>query len=1551
MDFQDALDHSAGLKIPMPDSETLTRTRLDQVDIKEVERRGSPNTSPDLGNTYPSAHDPIESSDQEQRDEVYHDSRGEADPQRPTSERSNQGGSKAIPDDRPLGLAEVGHIVALKEYYQQRASSQQYALQNLTRTCGINGRLIPSLEHAHRAMADCYQNGDSTGFAKVYRTCENLVEACMDHPAEASLVSLEDPTDHRHAAPTSWYERLPPDCQEVIVSFLTNLRIDSNFLADRLSSLSFSELIELLGRSNTSRRPQSIFQGQPQLSTGGRSQSLPNQENELILVKLRNFYQGDPFFALSHGIFGTAFTKGSKEGLRKSRVWSTACARVIAEGRPGSDDFTTCTLDALFDSSKWSLKPQLETFITKVLLKGAFLVDPTSRESADLKEPLEIRNANAVIAKSNFFDQALKDLLGIITSSLPLTMLPEGLHTFITCILGKIRNAEVRTRARNFIVSKWFVSSILAQALTNPEEYGMMMCHHIGVTARNNILREISSRLQKQVYDVIFSWKFAGPILDRKMHSLTEQLLSKFDVSDAELGQKSTPPTQNLLSEEPVLMLNAHDVAGLIRALYPKLQDSASSANPSMAGSSTLVSESLWRGETGRSSAPSLSDLSLVGASAYRIEHSETWDAHLKPLDTKADNDATTLSKAKGNRSRITEDQLLRTYRCLTSTLQPLPTQAGEIASPDWALFRSDDDGNVQKSSSGETMLRDTDRVANQRTDVEEAGGDTMKGLKYPVARLLSLQTPQPELMRHHVQRAGIQPDEIKSELENLVLAAIDQASNRYDYQDLHSWWQTKILLENYEGSIDQLLRSIYTDCQRDIRMNRYISTRIDSHLYGLSSLQESQKRRLASEQQHRKAFRMKMWYVSDVRHSSTFEEALHVTQALRAMADSSRSKHPTGVANWARNRLRNVVGHDRTSAQTLDAMTEPNEYGGISKLNDDQVERTTRWLTRNSVENFCRGEERIHRFCLEIQKCANKLTGPTLLESPVLWSSPLFEHEKKVFGRKAPNTYEPQFQNVSGNSSYASNSHLMASLPIFPSQQSHRDARREVSSHWISPSQADGKIGVGPAKTQSILNDSFAREPVRSLPYHSPHTSLSAPGPVWPSDLSGQSQPAGNVHGAKETFAAEIKKGLYSLVLSDLGYLSWHSGSETDSWLRQNSLDDFFMPPGHSTTSPQSAEVPRQPRYKRMQDSVKAPRSLDRLLTAATATRQDPTSRWKIDGSTKSNTVNSIPERAAQPESKRSFPYRQTYKAILERFSMSDDPQTKLQRLHELEQLISQSIQEFLLSSSSARIQHDNQHSAKTDSLHLKSMLVPRTKATSFEEVMANCTERRAGTMRFKKAAKTPSRSPDTPSFGTDEIVNTLLSIFRDPELRPRTLFRDLQYIAAFVPAGTLDQTAQGKAFWDAGLAALAYKQGLCDAMIVRATDITTYHISATSSSSPTPPTVPPADLAHTTLRDAAELWIIAAKEGSATAARELGLLYLTHPELLPRTTLQPFSKPKEVFRTVGAKKEGSITEEGRLDPVTFAVVFHWMEVAANGGDKDARDFLRGNGEWGSGR
>src|ERR1700712_3599320 len=48
----------------------------------------------------------------------------------------------------------------------------------------------------------------------------------------------------------------------------------------------------------------------------------------------------------------------------------------------------------------------------------------------------------------------------------------------------------------------------------------------------------------------------------------------------------------------------------------------------------------------------------------------------------------------------------------------------------------------------------------------------------------------------------------------------------------------------------------------------------------------------------------------------------------------------------------------------------------------------------------------------------------------------------------------------------------------------------------------------------------------------------------------------------------------------------------------------------------------------------------------------------------------------------------------------------------------------------------------------------------------------------------------------------------YRQPEIGPKGLRRDLQFVASFVPASILDRTAIGKTFWDTGLAALGLKQ-----------------------------------------------------------------------------------------------------------------------------------------------
>jgi hypothetical protein len=199
--------------------------------------------------------------------------------------------------------------------------------------------------------------------------------------------------------------------------------------------------------------------------------------------------------------------------------------------------------------------------------------------------------------------------------------------------------------------------------------------------------------------------------------------------------------------------------------------------------------------------------------------------------------------------------------------------------------------------------------------------------------------------------------------------------------------------------------------------------------------------------------------------------------------------------------------------------------------------------------------------------------------------------------------------------------------------------------------------------------------------------------------------------------------------------------------------------------------------------------------------------------------------------------------------------------------------------------------------------------------------------------------------------IVDVLQDLFRDADIRPKTLFRDLQFIASFVPAAILDKTERGKAFWDAGLAALGLKQDVCRTLIEIADEIVVHYTQTrktVSSASEAPPaTNGSGELMKYSMQDAAKMWTITAKEGDPVAERELAIFYLTHPELVERVTA-PLSKPRETFKAQVMEMHGgggTVKEERdreRSDPATMCVAYHWMELSALGGDELAKKYLR---------
>jgi hypothetical protein len=93
--------------------------------------------------------------------------------------------------------------------------------------------------------------------------------------------------------------------------------------------------------------------------------------------------------------------------------------------------------------------------------------------------------------------------------------------------------------------------------------------------------------------------------------------------------------------------------------------------------------------------------------------------------------------------------------------------------------------------------------------------------------------------------------------------------------------------------------------------------------------------------------------------------------------------------------------------------------------------------------------------------------------------------------------------------------------------------------------------------------------------------------------------------------------------------------------------------------------------------------------------------------------------------------------------------------------------------------------------------------------------------------------------------------------------------------------------------------------------------------------------------MKDAARMLVIAACEGHAVGQRELALLHLSHPSLLPLTTL-PLTRPSDTFHKGNMK--GSANDKDKYDPDRIALATHWFRLAAKNGDKYAKNV---EGNW----
>ncbi|KAK3326636.1 hypothetical protein B0H66DRAFT_551413 [Apodospora peruviana] len=854
---------------------------------------------------------------------------------------------------------------------------------------------------------------------------------------------------------------------------------------------------------------------------------------------------------------------------------------------------------------------------------------------------------------------------------------------------------------------------------------------------------------------------------------------------------------------------------------------------------------------------------------------------------------------------------------------------------------------------------------------------------------------------------------ELSSPLVAMLTAASSQSRAQSDFVSAHLYWRT---LQQLNALTSDSLRrdgfatllNIFSRGPRDsIRRSASAIEEYDAWLVWLKQSQERGEGQIDSMMRRLRALRDKMWYVTDVRNSGAYEHTRNVAAALKTMGMPRR---------W--NELQKLKGRMqrsatssyifRTESQILDILAATEEQGGPNKLRDDQTEKTARWLQQFGIENFCRGEERIHRFCCEVDECVGKLVGDSIVDGPVLWSSELFARDRRTlestrsprdrdsqsvwddsvsviseperkFGSLRPPSVTRDLRVLSGQNmsqasfdsghsgrfSFSRASTAMSDILDGPEYFGASSPVHQIDSQatfWspfqhrpTSPSTATSRAH-SPTTSVTNFSGSFYLPQHQHLPSQSqpstgrPGTSASSNETVYQQRLSED----------KTRFLEELRQTLTSLLLSDLGNLVFSRGSETDGWfdgLGQECIDRREVVQNRARQAlakekRKSVKTGPKQRSSEKRGSVIEIRGVGSTDAPSDRPSSDVQSvgpelappvnahggsvhGGSIHGNESSATSDTISAQRQNQESKKDampdFPFTKAYQRLLKMFCVHPNPYVKLNALFELQHLIVASLNSGSRRARLAWARSEMGSASSATDEHGTGTGTGR--AQPLEEAIDNVKERRSHIM-VQAPSFAPSghgqtgrvsgggRNMETRSIvsvhpaNTDAIANVLQALFRDPALRPKTLFRDLQFIASFVPPSVLDKTERGKAFWDAGLAALSLKAEVLRTMVEVADGIVRNYTQDRSTAPPPPtasdpslpPVSPPSPLPLSTysLADAARMWTITAKEGDPTAQRELALFYLSNPELVERTTL-PLSKPREVFKqTVMEKYRG---------------------------------------------
>ena len=403
---------------------------------------------------------------------------GPASPKQPTVQTldgtnvvvEGRGPPHAINGDS-IPLFDLLEVMDEDKYQSRRLMTLQDEAYGLFHKCGSCDRFLTVQTHLYRRMVDCFRSDKKNAFASFYTKA-------VSYPSfadlEAPVIGFEDTSGALRLDPraqssdTSWIQRLPTESRKNLMDFLTNIRNDPSFIAERICKLSESQLRRLarphrLQGANDSILPSSRGYGRYDSRGFQRSVAKPGDQAPSV-----DDMMGDPLMLLINGLFDSSSGPASPERLRQLKVWSSICCKLIENSKPGSDEFCITVLNGFAEMSEWPIAPALELLLADIIATGEPLNEGLGSQARTFTPGSNSHQMDQGQLVSTFFDQALQSLLDLIGDD-PHRSVPSRALEMIRSVLHQIDNQERRLTARNFFFLRWFCASFLYNAIVFPE--------------------------------------------------------------------------------------------------------------------------------------------------------------------------------------------------------------------------------------------------------------------------------------------------------------------------------------------------------------------------------------------------------------------------------------------------------------------------------------------------------------------------------------------------------------------------------------------------------------------------------------------------------------------------------------------------------------------------------------------------------------------------------------------------------------------------------------------------------------------------------------------------------------------------------------------------------------------------------------------------------------------------------------------------------------------------------------------------------------------------